>query len=874
MGNGGQARRRLTALAAFVLAAGALAQEQPRPTIGSELYLADEVKALVGRRVRSIRIVKAGTGGGPTTPLDSTSAEPIVRGLQTRVGQGFEPRHVSADCQSLWSERRLITTCYVQPVDDEVIVTYQVDLEVEVYDEVEFEGLGHLDKPTVDGLLGLYPDRQTTRPEAEAMRKVLLARYRRDGFAFCSIELRDLPSIGLGDGSLGGPRPRLRVLIDEGPKVRVRDLHFLGDHSFAADAVLGRFGSSDYLIRDAEIASDPARLFDWIAGGPFSRETIEEDLDRLRLFYRRRGFLEATVDLTDAVFSQDRAAVDLSFVIVEGPRYRIRSLRVEHVNADQSPLFGEPLYSAEEVAEVVKSQAGSFYDNDQLQRDAQAIEDFYGRRGHPSVNFPGMRAAPGQGCSVFPPLEIYGDGPEVDVVFRVSEGTPKYLRDVVIRGNRFTRDRVIRRNFRVLPGDRIDMLEVRRALQRIEQTRFFQDPVSLRGPRLQIEPVPGEADQVDLGLDVEDGPTGELRWGVGISSGIGAQGQISFNKRNFDLAATPSSANPITAIGEILDQKAFHGGGQDLKMLLAPGTRYSQFAVTFIEPDLFRQYFETYQLNVSGQRQIRRLRVGYTSDVIGGEVGLSRYLTEHFNVGVALRHETVKVDSLALDATQLAFDAQGTNELRSTRLSMRYRDYDDYMRPTSGLDASLNFEMIGGFLGGDESMTKWTHQFDAYVPLLENEHGHRTVFHYDHFFGLGEAFGNSNDVFLTERFFMGGANLRGFQFFGAGPTQFNRPLGGEATFTATTEVYFPLISTRMEGDIRERELLRWVLFTDFGLLGLGLHDPTFQQLRASSGVGLRIEIPYLQVPIAIDLGWPWLYEETDDRRQLYFSISR
>jgi outer membrane protein assembly factor BamA len=65
-----------------------------------------------------------------------------------------------------------------------------------------------------------------------------------------------------------------------------------------------------------------------------------------------------------------------------------------------------------------------------------------------------------------------------------------------------------------------------------------------------------------------------------------------------------------------------------------------------------------------------------------------------------------------------------------------------------------------------------------------------------------------------------------------------------------------------------------VLFTDLGLLGLGINDPTFRELRASSGVGLRIEIPYLQLPIALDLGWPWAFQDSDVRRQLYFSISR
>lgn len=78
----------------------------------------------------------------------------------------------------------------------------------------------------------------------------------------------------------------------------------------------------------------------------------------------------------------------------------------------------------------------------------------------------------------------------------------------------------------------------------------------------------------------------------------------------------------------------------------------------------------------------------------------------------------------------------------------------------------------------------------------------------------------------------------------------------------------------MERDLLDRELLRGVLFTDFGLLGLSLSDPTFNEPRLSVGFGLRIEVPVLEIPIAIDLGWPILFEQTDDRRQFYFSIAR
>jgi outer membrane protein insertion porin family len=121
---------------------------------------------------------------------------------------------------------------------------------------------------------------------------------------------------------------------------------------------------------------------------------------------------------------------------------------------------------------------------------------------------------------------------------------------------------------------------------------------------------------------------------------------------------------------------------------------------------------------------------------------------------------------------------------------------------------------------------------------------------------------------------MGGMNLRGFEQRGAGPKQFGTPVGGEAMFLAGVEYNFPIVSTRTERALRETEILRGVVFADYGHLGLQIDDPTFRDPRLSVGFGVRIFVPVLQVPIALDLAWPLLYEETDERRQLFFTLSR
>lgn len=871
------------ALAAATPPLRAQGQEPPPPgtpvalrqgVANDEVVYPQEIVRLAGKPVRSIAIGRF--VGNRLERVDGDAAAPYLRGLAVAVGQPFEPRAVSEDCAELWRVRRIVVTCFAAPEGDGVALTYVVARESTVFTGIEYTGLDHLERATIDALLGVYPGARITRTEAEAMRKALLARYRRDGFAHAEVMIEELSSDAVGDApaqsDVSGRAPaRLRFRVDEGPKVTVGEVRFLGNASFAADPVFGIVGADDYLIRDASIVSKPARGL--LNGDAYSRELVDEDLDRLRLFYRKRGFLDATVDLADVQFSSDRDVVDLTFVVVEGVRYRVRSLRVEHVDGEGGPLQEAPSLPLAEVQALIKVTPGQFYDSDKLQRDVQAILDFYGERGHPPQNFPGMSAVRG-GCRVLPPVETYSVANEVDIVLRVSEGVPKNLRDIVIRGNRFTRDRVVRRRFRIFPGERIDMVQVRRSQRLVEQTGFFNDPISQQGPRLQLEPVPGDPGAVDVGLDVVDGSTGRLNWGVGVSTGQGVIGRFEFSKNNFDLWKPPSTWNPVTGFVEVLDNKAFHGGGQRLDALVSPGSRFSTFSLTWTEPDVFVQHLDTWELRVGGRRRIQLLPDGYTSDTFGADVALSHNFTDNFNAGLGVRADSVEIESLAPDATVLAYDAEGQTELRGLRLFGRYRDYDDVLRPTSGFELSSNVEMVGGPLGGEESLTKFTQTGNVYVRLRENESGHPTVLHLDALFGVANEFSGTDDVFLTERFYMGGANLRGFDFRRAGPKQFGRPYGGEITVTGTVEVSFPLVATRMDGEFRDREILRWLVFTDVGFLGLGPDDPTFGEMRASSGFGFRIELPYFQIPIALDLGWPWRYEETDTRRQLWFSLGQ
>jgi outer membrane protein insertion porin family len=861
----------LTALLGMLPDAGAAMPlpQDPAGVAGAQSVGNPQVDRLLGRTVRSIRVVQQ--VGQQLEVVADESADAILRGLRVQVGAPLELRAVTADIAGLWHERRIAVNVLAREAGEEVDVFLFVEREVQVYERIDFQGMKKFSRGEVNSLLGLVVDRQVTSTEALAMRNILIARYRREGHAFCSIDLKERdPDPGESTGSVR--RKILTFRIDEGPKVTVDKVMFQGNVSFGAKPAAGFLGAGDFLLREAHIKSSPASW--WGKGGEYSREILEEDVDRLKLFYRSRGFLDAEVSCADVRFSPDLTTVDLDFVVAEGPRYRIREVRVRHVDEQGEPVDpAAAFYAAEAVAEVLESQVGEYYDHTRIRRDQRAIEDFYGERGHPSWSFPGMGSVPGA-FRINWPKEVYDDEATVALTFDIVEGTPKTLQQVLIRGNAGTRDDVIRRKIYAMPGELLDMKEVDKSIRYLEATRFFQEPYTLAGPKFELMPAGSRTDALNLAVDVQEGETGELRWGVGISTGAGAQASMEFKKRNFDITDLPSSWNPLTVFNEVVDNKAFHGGGQNLDLLLAPGTQISQFRIGLTEPHLFGDPFTPYEGRVSMERRIRRYsRDGYTTDTLGGEIGLSRRLTEFFDIGGSFRQETINVEDPAPDATVLVFDAEGQTEMRGVRLNARYRDLNNFRRPTSGFSMNLGYQRMGGFFGGEENFWRATLDSDIYVPLRENDVGHSTVLHFEQYFGLGEAYGDSDDLFLTERFFLGGPNLRGFEFRGVGPSQFGRPLGGEAIYYNSLELGFPLVATRLERDIRDRELLRGVAFLDFGLLGLSLNDPTFREPRLSYGFGLRISVPLLEIPIALDLAWPILYEETDDRRQFYFSIA-
>ena len=819
-------------------AAAAQDGKQPPPSQNKLAY---------GKIVRTIHVL-------PT----SIPRAQVIGLLKTKEGRPLRKVEVYEDINTLHSIRKYRAELTTRDVGDK-----QVDLFIEItpsvyYESLTFRGMKHMTENAARLLTGLSGI--ASENDVERARLLLRDKYRQDGYYFANVDKV------VKETQKGGRTERtMTLLVDEGPQVLVGSLKFRGNRSYPGNVFL-RYGQN--LQGSAKLESVPG-LF---GGNPFSKWKVEDDIQKVELFYRRQGYLDAEVHLEGQTFTKDHTRVDLTFRVVEGERFKVVAVDLELHRSNDPNDKRPPLYSKDEVMKEISLKAGDFFGSVTVNRDKAALERFYGKRGHPTTRRFGRRL-PNLFVVRDPFLTYDVTKPEVRVTYRLVEGEPKRVRRVEIRGNTTTRDRVVRRNIKVLPGEVLDVELLDRSRYLLDRTRYFSDPKTLSGALIQLQPVEGSEGEVDVDVQVKEGETGRFQWGAGVSSGNGVRATFQFQKRNFDLLRLPSSWNPGKWFSEIANGQAFHGGGQELDLFISPGTELSTFRLSWTEPDLFREHMDTIGLRVDGYKTIRVLD-SYDTDRVGVGVTVSRIFDENSAIRLSIRDETVAVKRIDNNAPLLIWDNEGDTEIRALRLTYSLSDLDNPWHPRKGYNFSAFGELAGGLLGANEDFWKIGLTAEFYRPFFTDSLDRKHVIYTKLVGRHADTFGSTKDLFPSERFFMGGSTLRGFDQRHAGPSQFGEPLGGTTLLTTTLEYQFPLVSTQMEGSTFQTEIIRGVVFTDFGLLGLDYDDPTFREPRLTIGFGVRIQVPVLQVPIQLDLAWPLLAEETDREEQLFFSFRR
>lgn len=598
--------------------------------------------------------------------------------------------------------------------------------------------------------------------------------------------------------------------VDPGPRGRVVSVRYEGNAGIKDGRIKKR----------APVKTRPRFLF--FFGGVYDPREWEADLERIRQFYVGEGWLDAAVSgKTD--ISPDGKAIRLTAIITEGDRYVVDDLRIEQRGAS---------FPEERLLERVKTRVGEPYVPRLMESDLDRIRDVVWNEGY-------FRAT----VHKEPTFDFKNKRVSLRIV--VESGETVTLRALSFRGNIYTRDRVLRREFDdVIPGEPLRWGKIQDGVRRLRYLNFFEPRGVAARPQDTEDP-----HAKDVVVDVEEGKTGSFSVGGGVTSDDAVFASILYRQRNYDIARWAEF--PFS-----------RGGGQDLLIKLEPGTVRSQYELSFFEPWLFDRPVG-FGFNVYLRQRIYDL---YTEERRGGSVTVSRRLTRAFKTGLTFKTERINVDDVEPEAPSTIHDVAGTTRLNSFIPFFVWDVRDNPYVPTEGMRVEGSYEIAGGRLGGAD-FTKALLEWSGHAPVYEDRQERRHVFSARLAGGWTEEYGQTAEVPIFERFFAGGATtIRGFDFRSVSPREGDEEVGGNFRLLSNVEYSFPLLA--------EEEILRGALFVDRGVVAGRISEHWLNAFRSAWGVGLRISIPGLTpVPLQLDFAWPMETRDGDTFQVFSFMFS-
>jgi outer membrane protein insertion porin family len=500
-------------------------------------------------------------------------------------------------------------------------------------------------------------------------------------------------------------------------------------------------------------------------------------------------------------------------------------------------------------------KTGDVFTPNGLTTNTTAIEHFYGSQGY-------IEVAQGQALRVERIPNV--DTGTMDLAFQVDEGEKSYVEKIEIRGNLTTKDKVIRRELAIAPGEVFDMVRVAVSKQRLENLQYF-DKVDLR-PEPTEPPIAGRKDLI---VNVEEQHTGKLTFGAGFSSVDAFVGNAELTQGNFDLFHPPT----------------FTGGGQRFRLFVQLGTKRQDYIASFIEPwflnrklslgvDLFRHQLDFESPNnifdetrtgmkLSLSRALPRPLILDNLLGPGDFIGSVSYTIE--DIGISLNGGWHDWEPIQLPSSpppilpvwnppnvpQAILDETGDHFYQRFGASLAYDTRNSTKLPNRGQRTSLEAELSAG----DKTFYKAEVTSEWFFPGFFKGH----VLEAAGRAGMAESL-ESGDVPFYDRYYLGGLySLRGFKYRNIGPRDpnfgsiyypymANEPIGGDSYWFGSLEYSIPILEKENGVGVR------FAVFYDVGAVGAGPHSFS-GNFDDNWGIGLHLDIPHL-APLRLEYGVP------------------
>jgi len=743
----------------------------------------------------------AGAASKPVTAIEikgnkSIGVNKIMSQLKTQIGSPYQENIISDDLKRLYltgyfSDIKIDTQDYNKGI--KVIITVS---ERPIIEKITFTGLKQRVfkadqlKESLKSKESQYLDHPKLKEDVDTIKKL----YEKKGYGKVAIDYN-------ADINKGSNKAKVEFKIDEGIRQRIKVIYVEGNINFSDSRILRL------------IKTKRAWFFN---RGVLKDEVLKEDIERIKAFYHKAGFIDA--EASYELKTDPRARfIYLTLKVKEGRKYLVGSLIIR----------GNQDISEDEILSKIKECVpGKVFSREALKQDIMNVQGLYFDRGYISAYVQDVTS-----------LNTYTE--RIDIVLNITENSIAYVDKIKIRGNIKTRDVVIRRELRIKPGDRFDGEKLRRSKERLQNLGFFEE-VSYDTEDTAV------ADKKDLVVDVKETKTGMFSFGGGYSSVDQFVGFVEIEQKNFDWKNWPY----------------FTGAGQDLKLRGSFGSFSQSFDLSFTEPWIFG-YPLSFGFDLYNRSHERESDVGYGYDenVTGGDLRLGKEISEYLRADLTYRYDDIKISNISENASSDLMDESGKNTISSTEFGLTFDSRDNVFNPTRGNVLGGSVEVAGGPFGGDKNFWKFFGRGSHYLPLFAG-----SVFEMRARAGIADTYSDTSKIPIYDRFFAGGAySIRGYRERKIGPIDpvSSDPLGGNSLFIGNLEYTYPLIN-----------FLKLAVFYDIGNVWAKTNDFGSGGLKSATGVGFRLKTPI--GPIMLDYGIPLNKAQGEDKRgggRFHFSMS-
>ncbi len=592
------------------------------------------------------------------------------------------------------------------------------------------------------------------------------------------------------------PMPKNQVTIKykikENKKVYIKKIEIIGNKKI-----------KDKAIKKVMMTKEKSILTWFTGAGYLNKKKLEYDVHKITIFYHNHGFIDAKVAEPKVRYDKKLKGFVVTFEVYEGQQFHVNNVSVT----------GDLIRPIDEIMKLIKIKKKDVFNREQIRKDIEAIKKMYANDGYAFAEvLPISRRRPTEHL--------------VDITYKISKGPKVKVERINIQGNTYTRDKVIRRELKLVEGDYFSGKELQESTDSLNRLGFFKD--------VKIEKKKGSArDKMVLDVKVKEAPTGSFSFGAGFSTMDRLVGAVQVTKDNF------------------------RGLGERIAAQLRIGGVTSSVDLNFYEPWMFDK-------PISGDFRIydwRRDFDEYSRKSKGGEISIGfplKRVDDYTRGWVEYSFDSAKIYDIDPYSAYVIRAMEGSYTTSSIAIGINRISVDSVRYPTRGSLNKVSFEYSGGILGGDNCFNKYIVQstwFFKYkwdtVLMLQGRWGR-----------LQKRSGGHLPIY--EKFFIGGIDtVRGFNYQEISPRDpyTLEKIGGEKMMIYNVEYRIPLA--------KDKSLVGLVFF-DTGNVWRASENYSFTDMRRSIGFGVRWYSP--MGPIRIEWGFNLNKEPYEAGSKLHFSM--